>query len=87
MHLKSCICQTGAQSAVLQTNLGGDITGAIGVSFKDATGQEVNTARLHLNQQNITRLIDGHDVNLSVLLLRTRATGPVNTVEQGVSVG
>ena len=79
--------QSGAQSAILQTNFRGDIAGAIHVGFKHATGQEVKSARLHLNLKNIPRLIQNHDVNLTVLLLSTRAARSVSTVEQEACVG
>lgn len=36
--------QSGAQSGILQTNLRGDVAGAIQVGFKHATGQEVKSA-------------------------------------------
>ena len=79
--------QSGAQSAILQTNFRGDIAGAIHVGFKHATGQEVKSARLHLNLKNITRLIQNHDINLTVVPLSTRAARSVSTVEQEACVG
>jgi len=52
----------------------------------EATGVEIDVASFDFHEEHIAGLVDHYDVNFAVLFFLTGASGPLDAVEQRVSV-
>ena len=53
----------------MKSDLSGDVFHLSAIRLKDAFRCEINIARLDLNQQHISRLVNDHDIDLAMLFL------------------
>ena len=84
--MQSSVNQPGAKGAVLQANLSFNVFGVGTIGFENTTGGKINVASFDLHQEYITCLVDHHDVNFAVLLVRAIDARPSDAVKQRVGV-
>ena len=85
-HCQASRLQARTHGAVLPLDLRSNILDLVIVSLVNAVRGKRDLARFNLDEQHVTGLVDHHDVDLTVLLLQPRPSGPIDAVEQGVGV-